>query len=81
MEAAVADAEAVLAALPPGRLLERRRIQVYEVSVLQAIAHVLTHFAGHTGQIIWATKHVTGKDLGFYRHLREGAGGPPRRDP
>ena len=81
LEAAVADAEAVLAGLPPGRLLERRRIQVYEVSVLQAIVHVLTHFAGHTGQIIWATKHVTGKDLGFYRHLREGAGGPPRQDP
>lgn len=81
LDAAVADADAVLAGLAPGRLLEQLRIQVYEVSVLQAITHVLTHFAGHGGQIIWATKHVTGKDLGFYSYLREGSGGPVRQSP
>ena len=31
--------------------------------------HVVEHFSYHTGQIIFATKHVTGEDLGFYRHL------------
>jgi hypothetical protein len=27
------------------------------------------HFAQHTGQIIYATKLMTGHDLGFYAHL------------
>ena len=66
-------ADAVLAELPSERLLESRRIQVYDVTVLHAITHVLTHFAGHVGQIIWATKHVTGQDLGFYGYLKGGA--------
>jgi len=28
------------------------------------------HFSVHTGQIVFATKMLTGADLGFYRHLR-----------
>jgi hypothetical protein len=27
------------------------------------------HFSEHTGQIIWATKGLTGGDLGFYGYL------------
>jgi uncharacterized damage-inducible protein DinB len=81
LTAAVDAADAVLADLPPERLVETRRIQVYEVTVVHAIAHVLTHFAGHAGQIIWATKHVTGKDLGFYGYLKKGSGGPARHSP
>lgn len=73
----VAAADAVLAGLTAERLLERRRIQVYDVTVLQAVVHVATHFAGHVGQIVWATKHATGRDLGFYRHLEEGSAPPP----
>ena len=38
-----------------------------------AIAHVVEHFSQHTGQIIFATKMLTGEDLGFYRHLRSAA--------
>jgi hypothetical protein len=33
------------------------------------------HFSGHTGQIIFATKMMTGTDLGFYQHLRDAAHG------
>jgi hypothetical protein len=40
------------------------------MTVLAAIYHVVEHFSGHTGQIIFATKMLTGADLGFYRHLR-----------
>jgi len=40
------------------------------MSVLQAIYHVVEHFSGHTGQVIFATKMLTGADLGFHRHLR-----------
>ena len=82
LESAVGTADSVLAALDTRLLVERRRIQVYEVTLLHAITHVLTHFAGHVGQIIWATKHVTGADLGFYSYLsKEGAEDAPSRSP
>ena len=52
--------------LPSQSLLETRRIQEYEVTVLQAIFHVVEHFSGHTGQIIYLTKLLKNKDLRFY---------------
>ena len=73
---AIDEADAVLAELPLERLLDKRRIQVYEVTVLHAVLHVVTHFAGHVGQIIWATKHQTGRDLGFYGYLKKGTPAP-----
>ena len=63
------EADQVLADLPAGCLMEKRHIQIYEVTILHAIYHVIDHFAGHTGQIIWITKHTTGEDLGIYRDL------------
>ncbi len=72
LENAVKAADVALAALSPDRLLEARRIQVFDVTVVHALVHVATHFAGHAGQIIWATKRFTRKDLGFYAHLRDG---------
>lgn len=66
----VQEAVAVIRALPAGRLTERRTIQGYEGSVLEAIYHVVEHFSMHTGQIIFATKMLTSADLGFYRHLQ-----------
>ena len=62
---------AAVTAAAPGRAIS---IQKYDVSVLEAIYHVVEHFSMHTGQIIFATKMLTGADLGFYRHLRT----PPR---
>jgi uncharacterized damage-inducible protein DinB len=69
LEGAVADACSVVAAVPPQRLLEKTVVQNYEVSVLDAIYHVVEHFAQHTGQIIYFTKLVTRQDLGYYSHL------------
>jgi uncharacterized damage-inducible protein DinB len=65
----VDEATAVIAALAPERLAAQLVIQGYRVSVLEAIYHVVEHFSMHTGQILFATKMVTGTDLGFYRHL------------
>lgn len=76
LEDAVGGADAVLADLTAAQLLETRRIQVYELTVLHAITHVLTHFAGHAGQIIWATKRATRSGLGFYGYLKRGAPEP-----
>ncbi|MBZ5602034.1 MAG: DUF1572 domain-containing protein [Acidobacteriia bacterium] len=67
----VDEAVALIRALPPERLSETRNIQKhYDVTVLQAIYHVVEHFSQHTGQVIFATKLLTGGDLGFYAYLR-----------
>ena len=80
LSATVAEADRVLRDLDPAQLTEVRQIQVFrDITVLHAITHVLTHFAGHTGQVIWATKHVTGQDLGYYSYLKKGV--PEGRDP
>ena len=73
LAATVDQAVRVIAAVPAARLRDRLQIQGYEVSVLEAIYHVVEHFSGHTGQIIFATKMLTGADLGFYRHLSSAA--------
>ncbi len=69
----VDEAVGVIAQLDPRRLSERLVVQKYEVSILEAIYSALEHFAMHTGQIIFATKMLTGADLGFYAHLRSNA--------
>jgi len=61
----VDGADRVLANVAPSILLERRRIQSYDVSVMQAIYAVVEHFSMHTGQIILLAKTFKG-DLGFY---------------
>ena len=65
----VNEATAVIAAIAPERLPEPLVIQGSKVTVLEAIYHVVDHFSMHTGQILFATKIITGEDLGFYRHL------------
>jgi uncharacterized damage-inducible protein DinB len=39
-------------------------------TVLEAILHVVEHCSGHAGQIVYATKFLTGEDLGFYTQTR-----------
>ena len=69
LSSTVARAAVVIDAVTKERLSDRLAIQGYEVSVLDAIYHVVEHFAMHAGQIIFVTKMLTGTDLGFYRHL------------
>jgi uncharacterized damage-inducible protein DinB len=57
----VEEAAAIIEALAPERLCEPLMVQSYNVTVLEAIYHVVEHFSGHTGQIIYATKLLTGK--------------------
>jgi len=59
-------ADSTLAGFDPSRLMERRKIQVYEVTCLDAVSHVVEHFAQHLGQIIYITKLRRGVDLRFY---------------
>jgi uncharacterized damage-inducible protein DinB len=73
LRATVDEAAAVLSRVTTERLAQPLVIQGYPVSGLLAIYHVVEHFSGHTGQIIFATKMLTGTDLGFYQHLRAAA--------
>lgn len=60
------EVDTTLAQFDPAKLLEMRTIQGLDVSVLEAILHVVEHFSMHTGQIILLTKLLTAHDLHFY---------------
>jgi len=74
---AVQAAAASLEGLGPEDLLRRTTIQGYELTVLEAIYHVVEHFSQHTGQVIYATKQLTVGGLGYYRHLHDTPGQAP----
>lgn len=47
-------------------LLRKRQVQGYFHSGMHIIVHVTEHYSYHTGQIIFWTKLLKNKDLGFY---------------
>jgi hypothetical protein len=63
LRSVVAQADEVLSEIDGAELLSRRRIQGYDVNVLEAIYHVVEHFSMHTGQIILLSKARVGEDL------------------
>jgi uncharacterized damage-inducible protein DinB len=74
LERALGEVDAVLAALAPGQLLERRTIQGRDVTVLEAVLHVVEHFSMHLGQIVLIAKLHAPDAVHFY----EDAGGLAR---
>jgi uncharacterized damage-inducible protein DinB len=60
------EVDRVLATLTPYSLLERRTIQGREVSVLDAIFHVVEHFSTHLGQIVLIAKMRAPGTINFY---------------
>jgi uncharacterized damage-inducible protein DinB len=58
---------AVLKGVTAERLTEMVTPQNHTVPVLEAIYQVVAHFQQHTGQIIFATKLMSGEDLGLAR--------------
>lgn len=73
LDAAVNDALAVIRALDAEGLARIVHVQGYSITAMEAVLHVTEHFSQHAGQIILLTKHATGEDLGFYRHLSKAA--------
>jgi len=73
LRGAVQEAVATIEPLTSTQMAEMRSIQGYNGTVMEAIYHVVEHFSMHTGQILFATKMMTGSDLGFYRHLTKTA--------
>jgi len=74
LENTLAEVDRVLAALTPGQLLEPRTIQGRDITVLEAIYHVVEHFSMHLGQIVLLAKLHAPGSIAFY----EDAGGLAR---
>jgi Protein of unknown function (DUF1572) len=49
-------ADATLAAVTPDTILARRKIQGFDETVLSAIFQTVSHFEGHTHQIVYITR-------------------------
>jgi uncharacterized damage-inducible protein DinB len=67
LKATLAEADEVIRSLNSESLLTRRQIQDYDVTVLEAIYHVVEHFGMHTGQIIMLSKMRTPTDLKLWQ--------------
>lgn len=76
LDAALRDADAVLARLTAADLLTRRTIQSRQVSVLSAVFHVTEHFAMHTGQMILLAKAMAPGRVRFYADESTGQAKP-----
>jgi hypothetical protein len=64
------EAAKVLSRLTTADLLATYQIQGYDdICGLDAVYQVVEHFGMHYGQIIYITKMLQGRDLGFYREL------------
>jgi uncharacterized damage-inducible protein DinB len=66
-ESTLTQAMQMIQEMPLERLVERVKPQNHEVAILEAIYQVVGHLQLHSGQIIFATKQIAGKDLGFYK--------------
>jgi uncharacterized damage-inducible protein DinB len=75
LDATFRDIDRTLAGLDPAVLLERRVIQGKEVTLLEAVLHVVEHVSHHTGQLLWIAKARTGRDLGLW-HVEAGVATP-----
>ena len=67
LRATVEEAVRVIEGLCAEQLMQPIRVQNFDVSRMEAVYHVVEHFAGHTFQIIFATKLLTGQDVGLTR--------------
>jgi uncharacterized damage-inducible protein DinB len=69
------QATSVIGRMDDAALAREYEIQEYRVTGVAAVAHVLEHFAFHTGQIVTTTKWLLNVDLSLYDengHRRDG---------
>ncbi|HWC53630.1 MAG TPA: DinB family protein [Chitinophagaceae bacterium] len=62
----VEEAKKIINKMTPKELLTKRKVQGYLYSGIAIILHVTEHYSYHTGQVIFWTKLLKDKDLGFY---------------
>jgi uncharacterized damage-inducible protein DinB len=62
----VEEAKGIIENISSNELFRKRQVQGYYYSGIGIIIHVTEHYSYHTGQIIFWTKLLKNKDLGFY---------------
>jgi uncharacterized damage-inducible protein DinB len=62
----VEKAKDIIQNMDRNSLLRKRQVQGFEYSGMGIIIHVTEHYSYHTGQIVFWTKLLKDKDLGFY---------------
>jgi len=67
--ATIEEAKNIIKNISPEELLRKRKVQGYTHSGIGIIVHVTEHLSYHTGQIIFWTKILKNKDLGFYSNV------------
>jgi uncharacterized damage-inducible protein DinB len=60
------EAKGIIQKVTAEELLRKRKVQGYSHSGIGIIIHVTEHYSYHTGQVIFWTKLLKDKDLGFY---------------
>ena len=70
LKSVVTQADDVLKEVDATELLSPRHIQGYDVTVLEAIYHVVEHFSMHTGQIILLSKTRVDQELKLWEPKR-----------
>lgn len=63
LKSVVEEAAVVIEGMTTERLTHVYKIQDRQPSGVEAVLNVVEHFGQHTGQIIYATKYLTGEDL------------------
>ena len=71
LDATMDRAAQVLDRLTVEELLAPYEIQGHHVHGLDAVYQVIEHYGLHYGQIAYIAKSLTGRDLGFYKHLNK----------
>ena len=62
----IEEAKNIIQHISQEEIVKKRQVQGYFYSGISIIIHVTEHYSYHTGQIIFWTKLLKDKDLGFY---------------
>jgi uncharacterized damage-inducible protein DinB len=69
LKATVVSAVKIMRSLKDDDLLQKHSVQGRDLSAIGIIIHVVEHYSYHTGQIIYWTKLIKDRDLGFYSKI------------
>lgn len=69
LNSTIDQAISVIQNIDPDGMLRKRSVQGFDLSAIGIIIHVVEHYSYHTGQIIFWTKLLKDKDLGFYSNV------------
>ena len=65
----ISEATGIIKSMDENRLTKIYSVQGASLSGIGIIIHVTEHYSYHTGQIVFWTKQIKNKDLGFYANI------------